>query len=116
MQKTIPQNFKNDRVTAILSLKKKYFPKFSEFFYDEQKLQLLGQFSKFLQFFFYMGTHYVDFTFAFNTPLIRLEMTELWPKYEAGVFAPPPLNRQLKTPLDRLKKKESSIPTKVSCR
>ena len=35
--------------------------------------------------FFYMGPHYVDFTFAFDTTLIRLEMTEIWPKY----FAPP---------------------------
>ena len=47
-----------------------------------------------------MVPHYVDFTFAFDTTLIRLEMTEIWPKYEAQ--ASPPLNRQLTTPLDRV--------------
>ena len=30
-----------------------------------------------------MGPNYVDFTFAFDTTLIRLEMTEIWPKYVA---------------------------------
>ena len=44
-----------------------------------------------------MGPHYVDFTFAFDTTLIRLEMTEIWPKYVAQAFLPP-LNRQLRTP------------------
>ena len=36
---------------------------------------------------FYMGPHYVNFTFAFYTTLIRLE---LWPKYVAQAFLPPP--------------------------
>ena len=50
-----------------------------------------------------MGPHYVDFTFAFDTTLIRLEMTEIWPKYVAQAFLPlPPLNRQLRIPLDRV--------------
>ena len=40
--------------------------------------------------FFYIGPHYVDFTFAFCTTLIRLEMTEIWPKYIAQAFLPPP--------------------------
>ena len=51
---------------------------------------LLGQFSKFVQFFFLHGPHYVDFTFAFDTTLIRLEMTEIWPKDLAQAFLPPP--------------------------
>ena len=58
--------------------------------YGEQKLHLLGQFSTFLHFFLY-GSHHVDFTFAFDTIIIRLEMTEIWPKYvahSAGIFAP----------------------------
>ena len=54
------------------------------------KSQLLGQFSKFCTFFFYMGLHYVNFTFAFDTTLIRLEMTEIWPKYVAQAFLPNP--------------------------
>ena len=36
-----------------------------------------------------MEPHYVDFTFAFDTTLIRLEMTEIWPKYVAQAFLPP---------------------------
>ena len=32
------------------------------------------------EFYFYTGPHYVDFTFAFDTTLIQLEMTEIWPK------------------------------------
>ena len=40
--------------------------------------------------FYYMGPHYVNFTFAFDTTLIRLEMTELWPKYVAEAFLSPP--------------------------
>ena len=38
---------------------------------------------------FYMGPHYVDFAFAYDTTLIRLEMTEIWPKYVAQAFLPP---------------------------
>ena len=34
-----------------------------------------------------MGPHYVDFTFAFDIPLIQLEMTEIYPKYEAQALA-----------------------------
>ena len=40
-----------------------------------------SEFSNFLHFFSTLGPHYVDFTFAFDNPLIRLEMTEIWPKY-----------------------------------
>ena len=47
---------------------------------------------------FYMGPHYVDFTFTFDTTLISLEMTEIWPEYVAQAFSPPPLNCQLRTP------------------
>ena len=39
-----------------------------------------------------MGCHYVDFIFAFDTTLILLEMTEIWPKYvahESSVQDPP---------------------------
>ena len=32
----------------------------------------------FAKIFFYMGPHYVDFIFAFDTTLIQLEMTEIW--------------------------------------
>ena len=35
------------------------------------------------------GLHYVDFTFAFDTTLIQLEMTDIWPKYVAQAFLPP---------------------------
>ena len=37
-----------------------------------------------------MGSHYVDFTFAFDIPLFRLEMTEIWAKYVAQMFLPIP--------------------------
>ena len=40
-----------------------------------------------------MGPYYVDFTFAFDTTLIRLEMTDIWPKCVAQAFLPPPLDR-----------------------
>ena len=40
--------------------------------------------------FFYMGPYYVDFTFTFDATLIRLEMTEIWPKYVAQAFLPHP--------------------------
>ena len=43
-----------------------------------------------------MGPHYVDFTFAFDPTLIRLEMTEIWPKYVDKVFLPLSLNLQLR--------------------
>ena len=52
-------------------------------------MRLRGQFSKF----FYMGLYYVVFTFAFDTTLIQLEMTEIWPKYLAQAFLSPPLDR-----------------------
>ena len=35
---------------------------------------------------FYMGPHYVDLTFAFDTTLIRLEMIEIGSKYVAQAF------------------------------
>ena len=38
-----------------------------------------------------MMPHNVDFTFAFGTTLILLEMTKIWPEYVAqAFFAPPP--------------------------
>ena len=37
-----------------------------------------------------MGPHYMDFTFSFDTTLNRLEMTDIWPKYVAQAFLPPP--------------------------
>ena len=36
-----------------------------------------------------MGPHSVEFTFAFDTTLIQLEMTEIWPEYVAQAFLPP---------------------------
>ena len=51
---------------------------FSDFFLCEQKLRLLGQFTKFLQHLFS--------TFARDTTLIRHERTELWPLYLAQAF------------------------------
>ena len=36
-----------------------------------------------------MGPHYVNFTFTFDTPLIRPEMSEISPKYVAQTFLPP---------------------------
>ena len=40
--------------------------------------------------FFYMGLYYVDFTYAFDTTLIQLEMTEIWANYVSLAFLPPP--------------------------
>ena len=37
-----------------------------------------------------MGTHYEDFPFAFDTTLLGLEMTQIWPKYVTQEFLPPP--------------------------
>ena len=37
-----------------------------------------------------MVPHYVDFPYAFDTTLILLEMTEIWPEYVAQAFLPPP--------------------------
>ena len=36
-----------------------------------------------------MGPSFVDFTFAFDTTLIQLEITKIWPKYVAQTFLPP---------------------------
>ena len=47
-------------------------------------------FKIFANFFFYMGPHYLDFPFAFDTTLIRLEMTKIWPEFVAQAFLPPP--------------------------
>ena len=52
----------------------------------------------------YMGPHYLDFKFAFDTTLIRLEMTDIWPKYVAQAFLPPPRIVSSGPPLDRVKK------------
>ena len=54
------------------------------------KIAITRSIFKILAFFFYMGPHYVDFTFAFETSLIRLEMTEIWPENAAQAFLPPP--------------------------
>ena len=76
--------FKNGRKTPFLDFLLLVF----EFLEGKQTLRLLGQLSKFL-IFFYMGPYYVDFTFASDTTLIRLDMTEIWPKYVAQAFLPP---------------------------
>ena len=57
----------------------------------------LANFQNFCKIFFCTGPHYVDFAFAFDTTLIRLEMN-MAKICSAGVFAPL-LNRQL----DRVK-------------
>ena len=49
-----------------------------------------ANFKNFCNFFFYMGLHFVDFTFAFDTTLIRLVMTEIWLEYVGQAFSPPP--------------------------
>ena len=49
-----------------------------------------------------MGLHYVDFTFAFDTTLIQLEMTEIWPKHVAQAFLPPPPELSAQGPPDRV--------------
>ena len=38
-----------------------------------------------------MGPDYVDFTFAFNTTIIRLKLTDIYLYYVAQVFLPPPV-------------------------
>ena len=42
-----------------------------------------ANFQKNLAKFFYIGPHIVKFTFAFDTTLIRLEMTKIWPKVQS---------------------------------
>ena len=60
--------------------------------------------------FFYMGPHFVDFTFTFDTTLIRLEMTEIWPKYVAQTFFPPSpeSSAQDPPPLNRVKERSDN--------
>ena len=70
------------------------------------RLDYLANFQNFWKFLFYMGPHNVDFPFAFDTTLIRLKMTKIWPEYVAQAFLPhptPPRNRQLISPGDRVK-------------
>ena len=38
-----------------------------------------------------MGPDYVDFTFAFDTTIIRLKLTDIYLYYVAQVFLPPPV-------------------------
>ena len=38
-----------------------------------------------------MGPDYVDFTFAFNTTIIRLKLTDIYLYYVAQGFLPPPV-------------------------
>ena len=57
-----------------------------------------------------MGLHYVYFIFAFDTTLIRLEMTEIWPKYVAEAFCPTPLIVSSGPPLDRVNAAENVKP------
>ena len=49
----------------------------------------LANFQNVCKLFFYMGPHYLDvkFTFAFDTTLIQLKMTEI---RSTGIFAPLP--------------------------
>ena len=49
-----------------------------------------------------MGPHYVNFTFTFDTPLIRPEMSEISPKYVAQTFLPPWILSSGPPPLDRV--------------
>ena len=44
-----------------------------------------------------MGPHYVDFTFAFDSTLIRLDMTKIQPKYVVQAFLSPPPWKGLST-------------------
>ena len=48
-----------------------------------------ANFQNFCNFCLLMGPHYVDFTFASETTLIWLEMTEIWPKYVSSAQDPP---------------------------
>ena len=65
------------------------FSKILWIFVRQTKIAILGQFSKFLQFFFFMGPHFVEFTFAFDNIIIGPEMTEIWSKYVVQAFLPP---------------------------
>ena len=49
-----------------------------------------------------MGPHYEDFTFAFDTTLIRLEITEIWPEYVVQT-SPPQESSAQRPPGDRVK-------------
>ena len=52
--------------------------------------------------------HYVDFTSAFDTTLIRLEMTERWPEHIAQVVLPAESSAQ-NPPWDRVNKSSKKI-------
>ena len=66
-------------------------------FLRRKNFQLFGQFSKLLRFFVYMVPYFMELTFVFDTTLIRLEMTEIWPKFVGQAFfpSPSPLQSQL---------------------
>ena len=92
------KNFKEWPSYSDCELKKNSFQKVSEFSQGKQKLRLLGQFSKFLQFFFLHGAWLCGFHICFwyhsNPTWNDWDMAKIC---SAGVFAPP-LNRQLRTP------------------
>ena len=50
-----------------------------------------------------MGPHNADFPFAFDTTLIRLKMTKIWPEYVAQAFLPPLESSAKSPPWDRVK-------------
>ena len=78
------------KFTVILS-SKKIFSKIVRIFARRTKIAITRPiFKNFADFVFYMGPHYVEFTFALNTTIIRLKITEIWPEYVAQAFLPPP--------------------------
>ena len=75
---------KNDRLTAILSLKKNIFKNSLNFQMAKIKIRSTWPIFKiFTIFLFYIVLHYVEFKFAFDTTVIRLEMTAIWPEFVA---------------------------------
>ena len=83
LQKTRPQKFERLLSYSNFKLEKNILKKFLNFCKAKKNCDYTANF-------FYMGPHYVDFTFAFDTTLIQLEMTEILPKYVAQAFLPPP--------------------------
>ena len=66
---------KNVRVTAILSLNKVFSINLE--ILARRTLSTHSIFKSFANIFFYMGTNDVKFTFAFDSTVIQLDMTEI---------------------------------------
>ena len=79
-----------------------FFDSFLIFCKANKNCDYSANFQKFYKFFFYIGPHNLDITFAFDTTLIQLDMTKIWPEYEAQAFLPPQESSAQRPPRDRV--------------